>query len=329
MHMKLAGSRGWIRVTSIALVLAASVLGTTAAAQGYPARSIELTVPFPAGGATDIQARALGVAMGRQLGQDVIVVNKPGVSGTLGPATMARNAADGYSIGVLPATLYRVPHLQQVNFDTLKDFTYIANVTDYTFGLIAAKDARWNSLAELLAYAKENPGKVSYGTVGAGSTGHIAMERLAKAAGVSFNYVPYKGASEQYTALLGGHIDIVTDAGFGVMVDSGKARVLATLTRERLETRSDVPTVKEHGYDIVAESSWGIGGPAGMDPKVVAALHEAVKAAMQDPIFVQSITQQNQRAAYMGPEDYSRYAAERFAADKVFLNELGLVPPAR
>lgn len=329
MHNRSAGSRGWLRTTSIALALTASFLGATAAAQTYPARPIELTVPFPAGGATDVQARALGVAIGKQLGQDVIVVNKPGVSGTLGPATMARSAPDGYSIGVLPATLYRVPHLQQVNFDTLKDFTYIANVTDYTFGLVVAKDARWNSLADLLAYAKENPGKVSYGTVGAGSTGHIAMERLAKAAGVTFNYVPYKGASEQYTALLGGHIDIVTDAGFGVMVDSGKARLLATLTRERLETRPDVPTVKEHGHDIVAESSWGIGGPAGMDPKVVATLHDAVKNAMQDATFVQSITQQNQRAAYMGPEDYSRYAAERFAADRQFLDQLGLLPQGR
>ncbi len=301
---------------------------TAVLAQSYPTRPIELTVPFPAGGATDVQARALGAAMGRQLGQDVIVVNKPGVSGTLGPATMARNAPDGYSIGVLPATLYRVPHLQKVNFDTLKDFTYITNITDYTFGLIASSDARWGSLKEMLAYAKANPGKVSYGTIGAGSTGHIAMERLAKAAGVEFNYVPYKGASEQYTALLGGHIDIVADAGFGVMVDSGKARLLATLTPERLATRPDVPTVKEHGYDIVAESSWGIGGPADMNAEVVATLHEALKKAMQDPVFVNTITQQNQRAAYMNPEDFTRYAAERYAADKQFLTELGLIPQA-
>src|SRR5690606_3367790 len=206
MQRQFSGFPLFARSAVVTLAVSACVMAGSAMAQSYPSRAIELTVPFPAGGATDIQARALGVAMGRHLGQDVIVVNKPGVSGTLGPATMARNAPDGYSIGVLPATLYRVPHLQQVNFDTLKDFTYIANVTDYTFGLIVAKDARWNSLAELLAYAKENPGKVSYGTVGAGSTGHIAMERLAKAAGVSFNYVPYKGASEQYTALLGGHI---------------------------------------------------------------------------------------------------------------------------
>lgn len=302
-----------------------SLASTAVLAQAFPARPIELTVPFPAGGATDVQARALGAALGRELGQDVIVVNKPGVSGTLGPATMARNAPDGYSIGVLPATLYRLPHQQKVNFDTLKDFTYIGNVTDYTFGLVVASDARWNSLTEMLAFAKENPGKVSYGTIGAGSTGHVSMERLAKAAGVELNYVPYKGAAEQYPALLGGHIDMVADAGFGVVVDSGKARLLATFTRERLDTRPEVNTVSEQGYDIVAESSWGIGGPAGMQPEVVATLSAALQKAMKDPVFLNTITQQNQRIAYMDPEKYQTYAAERLAAEKQSLTELGLI----
>lgn len=311
----------WLKLAGAALLTAMSAV---AHADSYPSRPIELTVPFPPGGATDVQARALGAALGRQLNTDIVVVNKPGVSGTLGPVTMARNAADGYSIGVLPATLYRLPHQQAVSFDTRSDFTYITNITDYTFGLVVAEDAQWKTLEDLLAYAKAHPGKVSYGTIGAGSTGHVSVERLVKAADVDLNFIPYKGAAEQYPALLGGHIDMVADAGFGTVVDSGKARLLATFTRERLDTRTDVPTVAESGYDIVAESSWGIGGPAGMAPEIVETLHQALKEAMKDPVFVNTLTQQNQRLAYMAPEAYKAYAAERLAAEKKFLTELGL-----
>jgi tripartite-type tricarboxylate transporter receptor subunit TctC len=304
---------------------AAACLASAAFAQGYPTKPITLIVPFPAGGATDVQARALAQAASTELKGQIVVLNQPGVSGTLGPATMARQAAaDGYTIAITPGTVLRQPHLQKVTYDPLKDFSYIINVTAYTHGIAVGKDAPWKDLKELLAYAKANPGKVSYGTVGRGSTAHIAMERLGKAAGVQFNFVPFKGASEVFLSLSGGHLDVSAEAGFGVTVDSGKARLLAVFNDKRLKHRPDVPTVKDAGYDVVMNGSYGIAGPKGMDPKIVQALHDAFKKAMNDPGFIRTLEQNDQVTTYMDSKAYTAWAAKTFADEKRFLGDLNI-----
>ncbi len=292
-------------------------------AQAYPAKAITMIVPFPAGGATDVQARALAQAASQELKQQIVVTNQPGAAGTLGPAAMARQAApDGYTIAIAPGTLWRQPHLQKVSYDALADFTYIAGITSYTHGVVVRQDAPWKDLKSLLEHARANPGKVSYGTVGKGSTSHIAMERLAKAAGVDFNFIPFKGAAEVYTALLGGHIDISAEAGFAATVDGGKGRLLATFTEARLKNRAAVPTVKELGYDIVMAGSYGVAGPKGMDPKVVAVLQEAFKKAVDSTEFERQLAIQDQPKAYLDSKSYSAFAAKSFAEEKRFLGEL-------
>lgn len=293
--------------------------------QSYPSKPITLIVGFPAGGATDIQARALASAAAKELGQPIIILNRPGLSATLGPSFMAESAApDGYTIAVMPATLFRLPHLQKVSFDPLKDFTYISNITNYTFGITVPQDSPWKTLQDLLDHAKANPGKLSYGTTGVGGTAHVSMERLAKAAGVKFNFVPFKGAAEVYPAVLGGHINFSPEAGFGSYVDSGKLRLLGTFSEARLKKRDNVPTMKELGYDIVARSTWGIGGPKGMNPKVVQALDNAFHKAMDDPEFKRILLQQDQPASYLNSKDFTAYAAEQTAEEKRFMSELGI-----
>lgn len=298
-------------------------LAGPAAAQSYPSKPLTLIVPFPAGGATDVQARALAQAAGQELKQQIVVTNQPGVSGTLGPASMARQAApDGYTIALTPGTLWRQPHLQKVNYDALTDFTYIAAITSYTHGIVVRQDAPWKDLKSLLDHAKANPGKVTYGTVGKGSTSHVAMERLAKAAGVDFNFIPFKGAAEVYTALLGGHIDVSAEAGFAATVDGGKGRLLATFTEVRLKNRAAVPTVKELGYDIVMAGSYGIAGPKGMDAKVVQTLQEAFKKAVDSPEFERQLALQDQPKGFLDSKAYTAFAAKSFAEEKRFLGEL-------
>jgi tripartite-type tricarboxylate transporter receptor subunit TctC len=310
------------RVFALFMILLACIAGPVLA-QTYPTKAITMIVPFPAGGATDVQARALAQAAGRELKQQIVIVNQPGVSGTLGPATMARQAApDGYTIAIAPGTLWRQPHLQKVNYDALADFTYIAGITSYTHGVVVRQDAAWKDLQSLLAHAKANPGKVSYGTVGKGSTSHIAMERLARAAGVEFNFIPFKGAAEVYTALLGGHIDVSAEAGFAATVDGGKGRLLATFTDARLKNRPVVPTIKELGYDIVMSGSYGIAGPKGMDPKVVTVLQDAFKKAVDGPEFEHQLALQDQPKAYMDSKSYTAYAYKSFTDEKRFLGEL-------
>ncbi len=312
------------RFSALCLTLLACVAGP-ALAQNYPSKPITLIVPFPAGGATDVQARALAQAAAQELKQQIVVTNQPGASGTLGPAAMARQAAsDGYTIAIAPGTLWRQPHLQKVSYDALADFTYIAAITSYTHGIVVRQEAPWKDVKSLLAHAKANPGKVTYGTVGKGSTSHLAMERLARAAGVELNFIPFKGAAEVYTALIGGHIDVSAEAGFAATVDGEKGRLLATFSEARLKNRPAVPTIKELGYDIVMAGSYGVAGPKNLDPKIVATLQEAFRKATESPEFERQLAQQDQPKGYLDSKAYTAFAAKSYAEEKRVLGELNL-----
>jgi tripartite-type tricarboxylate transporter receptor subunit TctC len=296
-----------------------------ARADTFPSKPITLILPFPPGGATDVQIRALAAAASRELGQPIVIVNRPGVGGTLGPASMAQSAApDGYTVSLVAATLFRLPHLMKVSFDPTTDFTYLICLTGYTNGIVVRQDAPWKNLQELLAHAKASPGAVSYGSTGKGSGGHIAMERLAKSAGVEFNFIPYKGMAEETAALLGGHLMVISDPGWGSQAESGKARVLATLGDNRLKRWPQVPTLRELGHDIVVNSPIGLAGPKGMDPKVVKVLHDAFRKAMADPAYNRALEQNDQVHLYMGSEEYRKYAIEQTAREKRFVQELGI-----
>ncbi|WP_454674992.1 tripartite tricarboxylate transporter substrate binding protein [Achromobacter pestifer] len=304
---------------------AALTLGRPAHASGFPSRPITLIVPFPAGGATDTQMRALAVAATRELGQTVIIANRPGAGGTLGPAAMAQTAApDGYTVSVVVGTLFRYPFLQTVNYDPLTDFTYVAGMTAYSYGIVVRQDAPWKTLDELIADARANPEKISYGGTGTGGSGRIAIERLSRLTDVKFNFIPYKGAAEETTALLGGHIQMVSDAGWGPMIDTGKARLLAVMGDARAKRVPDVPTLTELGYPIIASNPVGIAGPKGMDPKVVAVLQQAFHRASRDPEYNRALENADQPHMLMDSATYTDYAVRQVAEEKKFVAELGL-----
>jgi tripartite-type tricarboxylate transporter receptor subunit TctC len=292
-------------------------------AQAYPTRPITLLVGVAPGGFMDVQARLLAANVQKQLGQSVIVVNRAGLAGTLAPATLATQKADGYTLSVFPTSLYRLPHVQKVNFDPLKDFTYIINVTNSPVAVVVRSDAPWKNFAELLEYAKQHPGKISYGAQGAASTMNITMEQVARRAGVRFNFIPYKGSAEIWSALLGGHIDVAANSSFAPYLESGKGRALAVLSESRLKKFPNVPTVKDLGFGTEAKGGWGIGGPQGMDPHVVTVLHDAFKKAMDDPLFLSSLDVGDQVTTYMGSADYTRWVAEQFREEKKAVADLG------
>ncbi|HSH89162.1 MAG TPA: tripartite tricarboxylate transporter substrate binding protein [Ramlibacter sp.] len=309
------------------LVALACASGSAVFAQAFPVKPITLVVGFAPGGATDIQARALAQLASKELGQPIVIENRPGVSGTLGPSTATQRAApDGYTLGVLPGTLFRVPHMMKVNFDPLKDFTYIANVTSYVYSLSVAQDSRFKTVAELVAYGKANPGKLSFATTGVGGSGHISVMRFAKVAGIEVTAVPYKGAAEAFTAVLGGHVDFTAEGGFGALADSGKIRSLGIFSDARLKSRPTLPTLREQGFDVVARMTWGIGGPKGMDPKVASTLGNAFRKAMNDPSFIQVLEREDQPLAYMNSADYTAFASQMFAEEGRFVQALGIKP---
>lgn len=304
---------------------AALTLSAPARAATFPDRPITLIVPFPPGGATDTQMRALAMAATRELGQTVIIANRPGAGGTLGPAAMAHTTApDGYTVSVVVGTLFRYPFLQQVNYDPLKDFTYVACMTAYSYGIVVRQDAPWKTLDELIAHARSHPDQLSYGGTGAGGSGRIAIERLSRLTGAKFNFIPYKGAAEETTALLGGHIQMVSDAGWGPMIDTGKARLLAVMGEARAKRVPDVPTLTELGYPIIASNPVGIAGPRGMDPKVVAVLQKAFHRASRDADYNRALENADQPHMLMDSAAYTEYAIRQVAEEKQFVAELGL-----
>ena len=311
------------------LALAAGLAVSAAAlAQSFPTKPITLICPWPGGGSSDLVMRSIAEAAGRQLNQTIVIENRPGASGTLGAVAMVAARPDGYVLTQTPITVFRIPHLQKVAFDPLKDITYIIGLTGYTFGVVVRADAQWKNFKELIDYAKANPGKVSYGTPGAGTSLHITMEEIAANAGVKFLHVPYKGVAENIQGLLGGHIDVTTDStGWASQVDSGRARLLVTWGAERTKRWPGVPTLKELGYGIVSDSPYGIAGPRGMDPAVVKTLHDAFKRALDDPNLLKAFERYDQPVKYMSGAEYTAYARNQFEQDRVMMEKLGLRSP--
>ncbi len=315
-----------------ALALAAAApLARPALAQpgaaGFPNRPIRLLVPWPAGGSADTQFRMLGDLASRSLGQPIVVENRPGASGTLGVLAMANEPrGDGHLVGQMPVTAFRLPVMsRRPSFDPLKDFTYVIHLTGYLFGVVVRADSPWRTWQEFLAHAKANPGKVSYGTPGVGSTLHITMERIAEAQGIEFLHVPFRGGADTSQALLSGAIDAQADStGWAPLVDDGKFRLLVTWGAERARRYPEVPTLRETGTDIVSASPYGIVGPKGMDPGVVRVLHDAFKEALHDPAHVAVLQRYDMPVVYMDSAAYAAFARDLFEQEAAVIRKLGL-----
>jgi tripartite-type tricarboxylate transporter receptor subunit TctC len=317
------------RVLTVAVMAAvAAALGFAGAAQAqtFPSKPVTLIVPWPAGGSTDLAMRAFAEAAQKHLGQPVVVENRAGASGTLGPAQMAATAKpDGYTIAQIPITVFRLPFMTRTTFDPAKDFTYIAGLTGYTFGIVVKSDSPWKTFQEFVAEAKANPGKIKYGTPGTGTSLHIGMEQIAKHHGIKWTHVPFKGAAETNAALLGGHVHAVADStGWGALVNSGDFRLLVTWGAERTKNWPNVPTLKETGINLIANSPYGVAGPKGMDPKVVKVLHDAFRKAVDEPTYRAALEKFDQELAYLSTDDYAKHAARQIEEAKKLIDELSL-----
>jgi tripartite-type tricarboxylate transporter receptor subunit TctC len=308
--------------------LAACVLAAppAQAADPYPSRPIQLVLPFPPGGSFDPIFRTLAEAAAKDLGQPIVLMHKPGAGGVTGTASLATlNEADGYTIAVMHNSVLRAPLVQKVNWDPLKDFTYLVGLAGLTTGIVVATDAPWKTLPELLDHAKKRPGAVSWGNVGAISINRIYAERLAKLAGTSFNLVPYKGGSEAFQAVIGHHLDVYGDPGFGAQVQGGKVRLLATFTGARLQ-RYNAPTVKELGYDLAIESPVGLVAPKNLDPRIAARLAAAFRKAATDPAYLNQLELFDMQPNVTSGEDYLAYARAQFRREAKMLQEIGFKP---
>ena len=294
-------------------------------AQAFPSRPIRYICPWPAGGSTDAVIRSLADSAGKILGTTIIVDNKPGAAGLLGANELVNAKPDGYTLSQLPHGVFRVPHMQKVQFDTLKDFTWIACLTGYTFGLVVPASSPIKSIKELVEFAKANPDKFTYGHTGVGTSPHLAVEEFAQRAGIKLTNVPFKGNADNMQAVLGGHVMGASDAtGWGPHVDAGKLRLLATYGSKRTKRWASVPTLDELGYKTISDSPFGVCGPKGMDPAITARLHDAFKKTLDDPAVLATFEKYDQPVIYMGTEAYTKFARDSYAAERATIERLGM-----
>jgi tripartite-type tricarboxylate transporter receptor subunit TctC len=215
--------------------------------------------------------------------------------------------------------------MQKTAWNALRDFTYIVQLTGYTFGITAKADGPFRTWADVIAYAKANPGKVSYGTPGAGGSLHLGMEQIAAHSGIQFTHVPFKGGAETNAAVLGGHTTLQADStGWKPLVDAGQLRLLAIWTAERSKNWPDAPTLKELGYPFAFDSPFGVAGPKGMDPAVVQKLHDALKKAIEDKGVIETLARYDMVPRYLDTADYRKSVGEVVESEKIALEKLGL-----
>lgn len=319
-----AGSRRAL----LAIALLAGQCLTATAQEVYPTRSIRLLVGFAAGGATDVTFRKLGELASKQLGQPIIIENKPGAGATLAPSTMAKTEKpDGYTIAAATAGLLRYPYMQKVDWDPIKDFTWIAGLGGYSFALAVNADSPLKNMNDLIAYAKENPGKVTIATAGAGTTMHLLAEALAGMAGIEITHVGYRGSSEAGTAVLGGHTMATVDAVGTILpyTESGKMRVLLSFDAQPTDWLRGVPTAKSLGYDLVYPAPYGLVGPKDMPAPIVDKLYQAFKAATESDEYRKLLETLKQTEWHRGPREYEQWAREFYVSERSLVDRAKLL----
>ena len=300
-------------------------------AQAFPEKPITLVVPWPAGGPTDRHARMVAELVGAQLGQAVIVENKPGAGGTLGVGTMALNARpDGYTLGLYSNGMLRMPHLQKTAWHPIDDFTFIAGISTSSgnnFGFLVRADSPYKSFPDFREAARREPDKLSFGSAGIGTSVHLLVEELAEAAHMQLVHVPYKGSPELMQALMGGHLTAVSDlsGGWESLVEKGQLRLLLTFGERPSARWPQVPTARSLGYDIVGASSYGIVGPKGMEASTVRILQDALGKIMKEPRQVATLEQLNLEPWFLEGGPYRQWAIARFEKEKALIRRLGLL----
>jgi tripartite-type tricarboxylate transporter receptor subunit TctC len=300
-----------------AVLMAAAAWLLPARADDYPNKPIRLLVGYLPGAATDFSARVMAEALTARLGQTVVVENKPGAASAIAVEYVARSAPDGYTllwgntdaITLLPAVKPSVP------YKIPDDLSYVSRVVQLPLTLAVSARLPITSMAEFVAYAKANPGKLRYGSSGVGGALHVAALLLEKQAGIELTHVPYKGASAELTDLLGGFIEMgfLTLPTVSPYAKSGKVRLIAVTSADREPLIPDVPTMKEAGYPAVTMGVWfGMLGPAGLPASVSDRLQKAITEALNNPETRQRFAAAGLEPVLLGGDEYRKFVANEY-----------------
>jgi tripartite-type tricarboxylate transporter receptor subunit TctC len=307
----------------LAAALCALALPLTALAQAYPTKPVELVVPYPAGGGTDVLARAFALAAVKHLPQPLVVVNKPGAAGAIGWADVLNGKEPGYKIAVLATDLMTQPNMGLTKI-TYEDFTPIARLNYDPAAITVRADAPWKTVEEFVAAAKTADFRIGNG--GNGSTWHLAAAAIEDKTGARFNHIPFAGANPAALSLLGGHIEAITVSAAEVSshVAGGKLRILAVMSDTRAKGFENIPTLKEKGLDIQIGTWRGLAVPKNTPADVVAVLRAATAKTMQEPSIREALEKQNMGYAYAEGEAYGAVMARDHAYYRSLIQKLGL-----
>ena len=296
-------------------------------AQGWPDKPIRLIVNFGTGGAPDMVARLYAPRLSEALGQPVVVENRAGAGGNIGVEAVARSAADGYTLLSSASSSFVIgPHIYtKLAFDPVKDIVPVAAAALTPMYLVVRPGLPAATVAELVAHARANPGKLNYGSAGAGTLPHAAAEMLLRTAGIRATHVPYKGSGAALAALLGDQVDFVFDPGVAIpQVKAGKVRLLAVGSAARSPGFQDTPTLREAGADMTAVSVVGLFAPAGTPAEIVARLNRELARIMQAPESRAALSAMAAEGITASPQEFAAQLArdrERFG---VIVREAGI-----
>jgi tripartite-type tricarboxylate transporter receptor subunit TctC len=302
----------------LALGAAVLALAAPAAAQKYPAQPIHLVVPFGPGGGSDIVGRILAQELQAKLGVPVVVENRPGAGGTIGNDYIAHQAADGYTLGIMTAgQMISAVMLKSLHYDTRTAFDPVAQVATAGLLMVTRPDFPASSVAELIALAKAKPGKLVFGSPGFGATQHLAAELFKQTAGVDMLHVPFRTSPEALTGLLSGQVDVIFETVSAVLgqVQAGKVKALAVTGKDRFPAVPDVPAAIESGllpgYDV---TTWyGVFGPHGMPPAVIARLNQALNEIVAEPGVRERLTKAGVVVRGTTPEAFGKLMDDELA----------------
>jgi tripartite-type tricarboxylate transporter receptor subunit TctC len=309
----------------ISALAALSAAGPAQAADAYPAYPVHIVVPYQAGGSTDIVIRKFAELAAPRLGQPIIIENRGGAGATLGARAIKTAKPDGYMLAILPSPVYRMPHIQDMGYDPVHDFTYIMMLSGYTLGVAVPANSPFKNWADFIGYAKAHPNDVTYGTASVGSASNVMMEDIAARNGVTWRHIPYKGESDVLTAVLGGQVTAYAGSTtVQPLVQAGKMRMLVTWGEHRSAQYPETPTLKELDGTPAANAPFGIAGPRGMPAAVVTRLQTVFKDVAESDSFKQVLTQYGQELVYMNGKDYAAYAARQFEIEAGIVRKLGL-----
>jgi len=309
-----------------ATLLGGALMASAAAKDAYPVDTVTVIVPYAPGGSGDIVGRIVADELAKKFDANFVVENVGGSSGTIGAERAARGPADGSTLLLAGnAIITTAPHLSDVGFDPLADLAPVANVSEAPRVLVASKSLPVKDFKEFVDYAKAHPGELNYGSVGVGSTGHIATVDMLRALGIEANHIPYSGSAQVIQAVLSGDIQFMLDAAAFGQVKQGTVTPLAVPGTERIPEYPDIPSLGELGFESIRGTGLQmVMAPSATPPEVLATLEAALKASSETPEFLDTLKRANVNPRFMSSDELKQALKEEYDHYSTLLVEMGV-----